>query len=98
MKRAIEARIGERRGRPSAEEIPGKFPEIPQGVETAVYAADKAGLGDRKTAAAAETVVDTATPELREVGGQSRTAKKGGDGATDRPMASGGSEANSGVG
>lgn len=70
LKRAIEARIGERRGRPS-KNIPQSFgelndvaDEVPKGVETAEYAATRAGFDSEWTARQAERVVETGAPEL----------------------------------
>lgn len=67
LKRAIEARIGERQGARTDLRLPEKFPEVQPGTETRAYAAQQAGLGNEATARQAELVVDTAVPELVEV-------------------------------
>ncbi len=59
---AIEAEIGERRGRPS-EENPQHVAEL-NGQETRDVAAEKAGFGNHETYRQAKSVVERGSPEL----------------------------------
>jgi ParB family chromosome partitioning protein len=61
---AIEAEIGERRGRPS--ENPQNIAEIEKGQETRDFAAKQAGFGNRETYRQAKHVVGNAEPEVVE--------------------------------
>ncbi len=62
---AIEARTGERRGRPSKEK-PADLPEIPAGRETREHAAAAAGFDSTTTYRQAKLVVEKAVPKVRE--------------------------------
>lgn len=77
--RAVEALVGERRGRPKARddgpdlfsenphgdaEFPENVPAFERGRETRVIAAERAGFGNERTYAQAKKVVDDGVPEL----------------------------------
>lgn len=64
IKRAIEDRIGERRGRPTEGDNPPDLAEIPEGVETRDHSAKSAGFGSHSTARQAEKVIDAGVPEV----------------------------------
>lgn len=62
--RAVEAKMAERRGRPSEEKVQD-FAQF-EGVKTRSIAAEKAGFTNPETYRQAKTVVDTGIPELVE--------------------------------
>jgi hypothetical protein len=75
--RAIEAEIGERRGRPGADrEIPQHLADLRPGQETRDYAAKKAGFGNRETYRQATAVVEHGAPNVA-TAGTSRMARRG---------------------
>ena len=64
--RAVKAELGNRRGQRTDLGLLGNCPEVDPGETTEDFAAKRSGLGNRRTAERAKTVVEAGVPELVE--------------------------------